>query len=251
MSALSVSLIAFASVFAGALAGFALRRILPEHHFNEDSKEVIQLGTGLIATMAALVLGLLTASAKASFDTFSDELKQSAATVILLDRNLAGYGPETREIREALRQALGARIANWNQGAAIGSQNAVDAMPAIEQLQKRLRTLDPKDDSQKALQARALDLAASVATTRWTGLEQSASSVSWPFLIVMLFWLTAIFVSFGLLSSPNATLVVVLLVCALSVSTSIFLIFELDQPFQGLIHVSSEPLEIAYGQLGR
>ena len=109
MSALAVSLCVFGCVFAGALAGFALRRNLPEHHFSQDSKNVVQLGTGLIATMAALVLGLLTASAKDKFDLQSDEVKQTAANIVLLDRALARYGPEAQDLREApARQRGGA-----------------------------------------------------------------------------------------------------------------------------------------------
>lgn len=250
MSALVISAVAFACVFAGALAGFAIRARLPEHHLSDDSKAVLQLGTGLIATLAALVLGLLTASAKTKFDTQSEEVQQTAANLVLLDRALARYGPETQPIRIELRSAVETVIANWNGGSpdpVIGG-----APPPIETLQHAvIHGLSPTTDVQRAMQSRAQDLATSIATTRWLAFEQSGSSVSWPFLIVMVSWLSAVFVSCGLMSRPNATIVAVLLVCALSVSTAIFLILELDRPFRGLIHISSEPLALALQNLGK
>ena len=248
MSALGISLIVFACVFAGAVAGFLLRRSLPEHHLSQDSKNVVQLGTGLIATMAALVLGLLTASAKDKYDVQSDEVKQTAANIVLLDRALARYGPDAGEIRDALRRAVAARVAAWNQGAG-PLQSGTASVP--EEMQERIRALPSHDDAQAGLKSRALDLATTIASTRWLVLEQSGSSVSWPFLIVMVFWLTAIFMSFGMMAEPNATIVAVLFVCALSVSIAIFLIFELDQPFRGFIHISSAPLQFALDNLGK
>jgi hypothetical protein len=66
-----------------------LRRVLPEHHLSTDSKDVVKLGMGLIGTMAALVLALLIASAKSSFDTQSNEVMEMSADFMLLDRTLA------------------------------------------------------------------------------------------------------------------------------------------------------------------
>jgi Protein of unknown function (DUF4239) len=248
LSALAVSLIVFVCVFAGALAGFALRRNLPEHHFSQDSKTVVQLGTGLIATMAALVLGLLTASAKDKYDVQSEEVKQTAANIVLLDRALARYGPEAQDVRDALRSAVAKRVATWNEG---GGPIDTAAASAPEAMQERIGALVSHDDAQAALKARALDLATTIASTRWLVLEQSGSSVSWPFLVVMVFWLTALFMSFGMMAEANATIVSVLFVCALSVSIAIFLIFELDQPFRGFIHISSAPLQFALDHLGQ
>src|SRR5215475_3932836 len=106
MSATVISCIAFACVLGGALLGMFLRASLPEHHLSADSKDFVKLGTGLIATMAALVLGLLIASAKSSYDTLRGELTQVSANVILLDRLMAHYGPETSEARHLLRDSV-------------------------------------------------------------------------------------------------------------------------------------------------
>src|SRR5450631_2397104 len=107
---IAIGLIVLVCVFGGALLGMFLRTVLPEHHLNEASKDVVKLVTGLIATLAALVLGLLIASAKNSFDTVNEGFRQSAAKVILLDRALAQYGPETKDVRELLRGSFTTRV---------------------------------------------------------------------------------------------------------------------------------------------
>jgi membrane-bound ClpP family serine protease len=81
--------------------------------------------------------------------------------------------------------------------------------------------------------------------------EQRVNSVSSPLLIVLLFWLTIIFTSFGLFAPRNATVVVSLLVSALSVSGAVFLILEMYSPYAGLIHVSSAPLRAALTHLSK
>src|SRR5271156_1258708 len=106
VSPMTISWVVFACVFGGALVGMLLRATLPAHHLNADSKDVVKLGMGLVATMSALVLGLLVASAKSSFDAQGAQLKQMSANVVLLDRVLAHYGPETKEARDALRATV-------------------------------------------------------------------------------------------------------------------------------------------------
>jgi len=96
---MTVALIAFVCIFGGALLGLFLRTLLPEHHLRDDSRDALKLGAGLIATLVALVLGLLVSSAKSSFDAMNSGLTELGAKVILLDRILAQYGPETMEAR--------------------------------------------------------------------------------------------------------------------------------------------------------
>src|SRR5271163_2511215 len=100
---MTVGCIIMACVFGGALTGMVLRLILPEHHLSTDSKDVVRLGIGLIATMSALVLALLVASAKSSYDAQKTEVTQISANIVLLDLALAHYGPETKDIRAQLR----------------------------------------------------------------------------------------------------------------------------------------------------
>lgn len=95
MNSLAIGLIVFFCVFGGALVGLFLHSALPEHHLGGESKDAVKVGIGLIATMTALVLGLLVSTAKASYDAKHNELTQMAADTLLLDRVLASYGPET------------------------------------------------------------------------------------------------------------------------------------------------------------
>src|SRR6266550_6728502 len=106
MSAIALSCIAFVCISGGVLIGMLLRSTLPEHHLSTDAKDVVRLGTDLIGTIAALVLGLLIASAKNSFDTQSTQIRQLTANILLLDGLLAQYGPETRTARDLLRRGI-------------------------------------------------------------------------------------------------------------------------------------------------
>ena len=110
MSPIAVALLVLTCTFGGALLGMFLRTVLPEHHLDDASKDVVKLVSGLMATLAALVLGLLVASSKNSFDTVNEGFRESAAKIILLDRALAQYGPETQGIREVLKAGFAARI---------------------------------------------------------------------------------------------------------------------------------------------
>jgi len=202
--------------------------------------------------MSALVLGLITASAKSSFDDVNIAVKQSGTQLLALDRTLARYGPETGEIRKGLQHAVGARIEMiWPQGSSRPA--SLDPMRAsgVEGLAEAIRSLNPKDDSQRVLQARALDLAEALLQDRWLTVIGASSSVPFPFLAVLLFWLTITFASFGLFAPRNALVVSTLVVCAVSVGGAVFLVLEMDGPFKGVIKVSAEPLRSAYALLNQ
>lgn len=251
MSPHAVSLVVFAVVFAGALAGMLLRSRVPVHHLSDESKDVIKLGIGLVGTMTALVLGLLISSAKGSFDSQSTELTQASASIVLLDRVLARYGPETTEIRQNLR-AIVVRLIdeNWPEDRQKPSQFSAGTN-RNEILFEKIQTLSPQNDVQGALKSQALNIVVNLAQTRWLMFEQAAGSVSTPVVVVMVFWLTIIFIAWGLLTPPNVTVIVTMLVVALSVSSAIFLILEMYSPYGGLIQVSSAPLRAALAQLGQ
>jgi hypothetical protein len=240
--------------FGGTLLGMLLRTILPGHHVSDESKDAVKLGIGLIATMAALVLALLIASAKGNFDTMSSGLRQTSSRVILLDRVMAQYGPETKEARELLRRTIASTIRRvWPEdyiGQAIAEPPG--GRVPIEVIQDQLRQLAPRNNAQRWLQSRALQISGDIAEGRWLLVEQlGQSSVPMPFLVMLVFWLTVIFAGFGLFSPRNATVIAVLLICALSAAGALFLIMELDTPYEGLIKVSSAPLSNALVHLGQ
>ncbi len=253
MSPTEIALIVFACVFGGAVLGMFLRILTPEHHLSQDSQDVIKLGMGLIATMAALVLGLVIATAKSSYDTQDAAVKHSAAKVLLLDRVLANYGPETKETRDLLRRIVASRLHEiWpedrSQPARLDAPEVVSAAQGIE---ARILRLAPQNDAQRWLQSQALQIGSDLMETRWLVVGGLGSSVPVPFLVVVVFWLTILFGSFGLFAPRNVTVVAVLFLCALSVAGSIFLILEMDQPFEGLIRVSSASLRYTLSHLGQ
>jgi hypothetical protein len=247
MSSTIISLIVFACVFGGALLGIFLHAVLPQHHLSSESKDIVKLGMGLVGTMAALVLGLLVASAKGSYDTQSAELTQMSANIALLDRALALYGPETKEARAVLRGAV-ARILDqmWS-----SASLSVPTAAGGEILYEKIQGLSPKNDTQRSLQGQALSMAVDLGKTRWLMYEQATTSVSMPLLVVLVCWLAAIFISFGLFAPFNGTVVASLFVSALSVSGAIFLILEMYTPYAGVIQLSSAPLRAALAHLGQ
>ena len=250
MNAMAIGGIVFACLFGGALLGMFLRAVLPEHHLSEDSKDLVKLGMGLVATMSALVLGLLIASAKSSYDRLSDDLTQISANLILLDRVMAHYGPETKAARELLRSSVAdALVQLWPE---YNSRNRqLEPKAGSEDLYDKIHELSPQNDAQRLRQAQALQFSTHLAQKHWLLIEQSGSSIPMPFVVLLTFWVTVIFVSFGLFAPSNTTVIVTLFVCALSVSGAIFLILELDQPFVGLIRIPTAPLRNALAHLGQ
>jgi hypothetical protein len=250
MSSITVSLIVFACIFGGALLGLLLHVSLPQHHLAADSKDIVKLGMGLVGTMAALVLGLLVASAKGSYDAQSAELTQMSANIALLDRGLALYGPETKEERALLRGAV-VRILDqmWSKDGASSSPTAAPSGGEI--LYEKIQGLSPKNGTQRSIQGQALSIAVDIGKIRWLMYAQQATSVSMPLLSVLVLWLTLIFISFGLFAPFNATVVASLFVSALSVSGAVFLILEMYSPYDGLIQISSAPLRAAFAHLGQ
>jgi len=246
-----IGCIVFGCLFGGALVGMLIRLALPEHHFSAESKDTMKLGMGLIGTMGALVLGLMVSSAKSSYDAQKNELTQMSARVIMLDRVLANYGPETKEAREILKIGV-MRVLEvmWPEGTSETAQLDPKAS-RFEVLFEKIQQLTPKTDSQRMLQSQAVSIGMDIAQRRLLLFEQSGSSISMPFLVVLTFWLSIIFVSFGLTSPRNATVLTTLLLCALAVSGAVYLILELDRPFDGLIRIPSEPLRKALAALGQ
>jgi len=251
MSSITVCLIVFACVFGGALFGVSLRSALPQQHLSAESKDIVRLGMGLVGTMAALVLGLLVASAKGSYDAQSSELTQMSANIVLLDRVLAHYGPEAKQTRDMLRdETVRVRDRMWPKDHS-GAAGLEPGSASAESVYDKIQQLSPNDNAQRSLQAQASSIANGLGQTRWLMYEQSASSIPLPLLSVLVLWLTIIFISFGLFAPRNATVVTSLFVSALSVSCAILLILEMYKPFEGLIQISSAPLRAALAHLGQ
>lgn len=265
MGSMTVAAIVFACTFSGAILGMFLRTVLPDHHMTSESKDVVKLGTGLIATLSAMVLGLLIASAKSSFDEQRTGFQQLSANLVLLDHVLARYGPETQETRDGLRRLVASTIDRlWPDEAAepsgSGAQPPARGASALggsaitangNVLFDQVRNLTPKNDGQRSLQSQALQIAGDLGRTRWLLVEEQESALATPFLVVVVFWLSVLFLSFGLFAPRNPTVIATLLVCALSVAGAMFLIVDLDDPFGGLIQISSNSLRSALSRMGQ
>lgn len=250
------TLIALASagcIFAGALLGLGLQRLLPGHHLSKETQDVVKLSAGTIATLTALVLGLLVSSAKSTFDAMNNGIVQGSAKIILLDRTLARYGPETKTAREQLKRAIAAGIeAVWPMETTdVPALTAFERANGMELVQDKLTELAPKTDAQRQALARAQQIVSDLSQTRWLLIEQEQNQLPFPLLCILVFWLALLFVSFGLFAPSNVTALTVLFFGACAVSAAIFLVLELSKPLEGFIKLSNAPLRNALQHLNQ
>ena len=252
MSPLVHAFVVLASVFASGLIGLSLRSVLPERYLHQDSIAMVQLCTGVIATLAALVLGLLIASAKGKYDRVSDEVTQAATAIVLLDRTLAQYGPQTKEARSLLRTAVASTVDTVFSEHGHGATDLDDPrrLASGERLQAELRKLTPENDEQRTLQTHALELSGEVVKLRLLTITQAEGTIPAVFLVVLVLWLAIMFAGFGLVTSKNPTVIVTLFLCALSLAGAVLMIEELNRPLEGILKISSAPMRYALTHLG-
>lgn len=235
------------------MLGLYLRTRLPKLGEDGDSKDVLRLVMGLVATISALVLGLLISSAHSSYSAQDGEVKQLAVHLFQLDRILGHLGPEAQESRKLLREIVLADVERtWATGG-VGSTvyDTLQAQREAELLLEAVASIVPASELQKFGKGRALSILAAMGETRRLMDEQARSTLSWPFVVVLVFWLTVLFVGFGLFARVNATVVTALLVGALSVSGAIFLIGEMHRPYTGIMQISNVPISNALSQMGK
>lgn len=249
MSSVALSLIILTCILSGILVGILLQRRLHERHLSGDTKDVVRLGTGLIGTIAALVLGLLIASAKSSYDTQNAQVRQMTAHVILLDMLLTQYGEDAKPIRELMRRVVVELTDNIWHESRLGPAAPFRATPEGEVVYSKVQELNPKNDFQRSLQARAIQITTDVAQARLLLFAQRNEGIPMPFLIVLVFWLTIIFGSFSLFAEPNRMVVAALIVFAASATGAIYMILELTHPFEGLMQIPRGPFANALGAL--
>lgn len=251
MNAVLLGLITFLCTFSAALIATVVRGRLPAPHLSKESQDVVRLGVGLVATMTALLLGLVTAAARSTFDAQDVAIRNSGAAILTLDRHLARYGPETQPTRDLIRRAIAARVEEVWQIHGLAGLQAAGGAPPIEDIENQILALSPQNDNQRFFKSEALKLSQEIVKARWRILESGGGSVPVPFLVVVIFWLTVTFASFGLYAPRNATVVSVLFVAAVSVAAAVFLVLELDGPLDGFIKISSKPMEYVVSQLGK
>jgi hypothetical protein len=236
--------LAFGLALAGILLGSVMQRKLPKSQLSPESKEVVKLSLGIVATLSALVLGLLVASAKTTYSAREGEINQITAYIILLDNLLAKYGEGAQAARASLRQAIPPMVDHiWKEAQSEPVQSApFKASAEGEAFYQQVQELQPSNDIQRGLKQRVIEVALDLAKARLLLFSHLGSSIPFPFLAVLLLWMTILFAGFSLMAPPNIITSASLIVCALSVSAAIFLILGLDQPFSGLMAIESKSL---------
>ncbi|MEI6336920.1 MAG: hypothetical protein WCS87_20360 [Methylococcaceae bacterium] len=253
MSAPLTAFVILICMLCGMALGSYLRLVLPDDHTQTDSKDILMTSAGMMATLIALIIGLLVTSAKGNYDNTTLGITQTGAKIISLDYYLSNYGPDTKVERELVRQATATAIERvWtNESTQWADLTKMEAATGMADVYSKIRELSPQNDLQKYLKTQALQISADMMQSRWMLIEQSQTNLPRIFLVVLTFWLTVLFAQFGLLAPPNLTAKSALFICALSVSGAIYLILELNNPLEGTIKVSSAPLHKALSLIGK
>jgi hypothetical protein len=243
-------------LFGGSVGGFYLQGVLQERHKNRETLDAVRLIVSILVTFTALVLGLVTTSVKASHDLFDIRLRGFAGEIIELDQRMREYGDGAGAIRAELRKYVAAAIADtWrDEPQPSGDYPHFTPTPGYEraplgdllmQVDTSIRRLEPSDAYHAKL---AEVLAARLTSTladRWLLIVTAQDTVSLPLIALVVAWLTIIFGVFGLCSPRNRVVYVTIALCAVSISSSIYLIMDLDRPLEGLVKVSSAPMRDA------
>jgi hypothetical protein len=252
MSAAAIASVVLACVLAGGVAGLLLHRVLPEHHLTKETADVVRLGTGTLSLLAALVLGLMVATARDSLDAADRLVRNFSAELVQTDQVLAAHGPEAAPIRELLRRYAHAML---EQGWERSGRDLLDAgLPAgttLERARAAVLALDSADPARHWLRDQALAGSGALLRARWELLERREPAIHPAFLVVLTAWVALIFASFGLNAPRNATVVCTFAVCALAIGAAVFLVLEMEGPFDGLIRVSDRPVEVALDRMGQ
>ncbi|MDL2408667.1 hypothetical protein PY650_24090 [Rhizobium calliandrae] len=258
MGEIQLALVAFGLLGASAALGFFLRQRLSDQHLSDHNIEALRLVTGLLVTFTALVLSLLLASVKASFDTTDRDRRMYAASLAAFDQCLQGYGAETAAMRAVLREYTAGVIAStWPDEekptgvvlpdlagvARVGEDRTLKAL--ITGVGLSLAALDPKDAfHQNQLAACRLSFD-DVMHRREAVIEDAQGTMSGLFSRVLMFWLMLVFISFGLQARHNRFTVVAIGIGALAISTVIFVIADLDKPYGGVFGIPSTSMRNA------
>lgn len=240
-----------ACAFAGGIGGLYLPCVLPSWHLSKETQEVVRLGTGMVSVLASLVLGLLIATAKSSYDTTDASIRTYGADLIMLDETLRDYGDDAIPARRLLRGYTELLLedswpADGGRRFVVEDRRAGDMM---EHVREAIRALKPRDAGAQSLQNQAIDVSTSLLRQRWLLIEHAGPSVRPVTIAILASWIVAIFVSFGLNAPRNATVVAAFVLCALAIGSSIFLILQLDSPFEGVLRVSSQPVQVALAHM--
>ncbi len=241
-----IALIVFAVILAGGVVGWETRRRLPAHHLTDDTKNFISVSMAVVATLSALVLGLLISNANSSFSSLAGDVTTLSAQIIRLDQILRRYGPETKPARELLRRYTEQKDADLfpEDPANFRISNASN-YAVLQDFEDSVLALKPANARDRWWLEQALVLAGRIGDARGLLAQRIGQGTPRAFLVLVVFWLTLLFASFGLFAPPNFTSAVTLTLCALAVAGAVGMILELEQGFGGLVHISPRPMHQA------
>src|SRR3954447_509778 len=240
---LIIGLFAFAVILAGAFVGWKLR--LPEHHLTEDTKNLVSLSMTVVATISALVLGLLISNANTSFIRLGGEVTTLSAEVLRLHQILRRYGSDTDPARRTLRQYAEHKAADLfpdDANVRLGNPSTYELLQRVEDMVLALKPANPRD---QWWLGQAMTLAGKIGDARWLLAQQLGEGTPKLFVGLLIFWLALLFASFGLFAPRNLTSAVILTLSALAVAGAVSMFLELEQGFGSVIHISPEPMREA------
>lgn len=262
MQQVGEAVLAFGLFLLAGVAGLLLRAWLPERHLNRDTQDFVRLVVGALVTFLAIVLGLLTASSKAHFDEISDSYRRMAAELTILDSQLRLVGDDATPVRAQIRGYLAAVIAStwpdepapsgqYLRGLRPGQSESAALTSLLRDTETQILLLRTQHPQQTDLLSVVLSHFSALTGARWHLIETDHPTIPQAFYILMLFWTALMFVGFGLCAPHNRVVAVTVMICALSLASVIYVMLELDDPSNGLIAISSDPLRAALADMDR
>lgn len=246
MRSIGLTFLAFAVICGGAMLGFTLRRFLLDRHLDSPTQDTVKLATGVVATLAALVLGLLIASAKQTFDGRGTQVHTFVTNLTLLDRSMREYDPPLTEARQALAAfARNVRVQLW--GPRRDAQD--DVLSGLDTIRNGFRDLDPKTARNRSLHARYMELSSKLTLAADELLEGDKAHISGTIVAIVDTWLALIFVGFALFAPFNRVTVAAMILSAAAVAMALFLVIEMNSPFRGYITISPRLMDQAIGRM--
>ena len=241
-----IGLIVLAVIIVGAFAGVKVRDRLPKHHLTDETKNLVSVSTAVVATVSALVLGLLISNANTSFTRLGGEVTTLSAEILRLDHILRRYGADAEPARETLLEYAEHKAADLfpddPANVRLSNPATYELFQRLEDMLLALRPANPRD---QWWLSQATALAAKIGDARWLLAQQVGQGTPKAFVALLVFWLALLFASFGLFAPPNLTSTITLTLCALAVAGAVAMFLELEQGFGGVVRISPEPMRKA------
>src|ERR1700756_448386 len=241
-----IGLIVFAVILVGAFVGVKVRDRLPKHHLTDETKNLVSVSTAVVATVSALVLGLLISNANTSFTRLGGQVTALSAEILRLDHMLRRYGADAEPARNMLLQYAQHKSADLfpddRADVRLSNPSTYELLQRLEDMLLALKPANPRD---QWWLSQAMALAAKIGNSRWLLAQQVGQGTPKAFVALLVFWLALLFASFGLFAPPNLTSTITLTLCALAVSGAVAIFLELEQGFGGVVRISPEPMRQA------